>query len=151
MNPLIIGAALLAAGLGVMLAIGGPSLAPWRRLAGAYPDQSFSAETTYRSVHCYVSGAVFGVAARWARIELGPIGIRLSVPPPLRRFFPAIVLPWSEIVDCSRKHFFPLAPFLRITVARHAGSISLIPTLWRNEPLTDTILNAWHERHTQAA
>ena len=130
--------------------LGGASVAAWRRLARAYPDVPFAAETSFRSISGHIGGT-YGDGNNCFRVDIGLPGLRISAWSFLRRLLPSFVVPWSRITSCrlARYYFSPVGA--RIDLAGWPYPIFLWTRRWRDEQFPGLIQTLGPKRTTKPA
>ena len=146
MSPLAIAITILLLPLGVFAFAS--LLGGWFFLAREYPDRPFVAVRKFAFTSGYMGRGGF----YWGCISIGinSFGIRLSIFPLFRFMHPPLVIPWSEVKNCSRVRFYWFFSALRLDIARRASPIYFYNFLGKYGDADETVLQYW-QKHTAPA
>jgi hypothetical protein len=114
----------------------------WFFLARMFPDRAFAASHLFSSTSGYF-GRVIGGYGRCVSLAVSSSGLRLSIFPLFRAFHPPIVIPWQQVVGCTRTRFLGLREGVRLNIVGWPRPIYLYGFLGKYGDACETILQQW--------
>jgi hypothetical protein len=114
-----------------------PTFIGWRRLAQIYPDRPFATDRHFRGVEGRLAGFL---GIRGITIAIGPDGFRIASGFPFSRILPPLMIPWSEVVECTQTQPNSIwGATIKLRLRLSDEKIRLYPKIWRNEALPQAL------------
>ncbi|RYD79917.1 MAG: hypothetical protein EOP84_12490 [Verrucomicrobiaceae bacterium] len=140
---------LLLLALGQAIYVVSAFLGGWHQLQKLYPDQPASPEVNVSGLSlCFGRSAVYGQVIR---VELGQLGIRISISPFLRLYHPPIFVPWKDVAGCELTHFRIFKNAVRLEIAQWPHPIHIYSLLWKHEKFPALLLRRWEQQGAPVA